>query len=148
MVGMAELRNVAGCALFCHYTIRLKVGGLLVKSSSEEQHTFAFNQYKKHLEGSCTLWILWIPSKTLLTYFEQHQNSAVTLGWRPKAAILFNVHHKISCGNDSLFSSITTSFWTSLYLPLLLDTDTRSNWPLMWSQLHTSVHDTVKNRPN
>ena len=43
MLEMAELTNVAGRALFCHYTIRLKVGGLLLKSPSEEYHTFTFN---------------------------------------------------------------------------------------------------------
>lgn len=33
MVGMAELRNVVGHALFRNCTIRLKVEGLLLKSS-------------------------------------------------------------------------------------------------------------------
>jgi len=33
MVGMAELRNVAGYVMFGNCTIRLKVEGLLLKSS-------------------------------------------------------------------------------------------------------------------
>jgi len=43
MVGMAELRNVIGHALFGNSTIRLKVEELLLKSSGEEYHTFGFN---------------------------------------------------------------------------------------------------------
>jgi hypothetical protein len=43
MVGMAELRNVAGHALFGSCYIRFKVEEFLLKSSGDEYHTFGFN---------------------------------------------------------------------------------------------------------
>jgi hypothetical protein len=47
MVGMDELRNVAGHASFGNCTIRVKVEELLLKSSREEYHTFGFNKYER-----------------------------------------------------------------------------------------------------